>query len=143
MNKTALRGKWRQARGGVKSEWGRLTHNDRRLLDGKLDQMLGLFEERYGYTRERAADLLTHYLGRHAKKQASLPTRIPQSRFLLGVAAGLAGLAVIGWLTFTKLFTGQGSHFASEAHEMLAAVDGQGEPGEAEVAFMGYEAALD
>lgn len=142
MNKTALRGKWRQARGGVKTEWGRLTHNDRRLLDGKLDQMLGLFEERYGYTRERSAALLTHYLSRHAKKQANLPTKIPQSRFLLGVAA-LAGLAVIGWLTFTKLFTGQGSHFALEADEMLDAMDGQGEPGEAEIAFRSYEAALD
>ncbi len=143
MNKSVLRGKVRQARGSMKAEWGQLTHNDRRLLDGKLDQMLGLLQERYGYTRERAADLLTQYLGGDAKKQAGLPRKSPQSRFLFGIAVGLAGLAVVGWFTFTKLFTGPSSHFTLETDETLDAIEGQEEPGEVAVTFMDYEASLD
>ena len=105
MNKTVLRGKWRQARGGVKTEWGRLTDNERRVLDGRIDQLLGLFQERYGYTRARAADALKGYLGTHARKPA--PPLVPQkNRFLLFSTIGLALLSAVGWVAFIKLLSG-------------------------------------
>jgi uncharacterized protein YjbJ (UPF0337 family) len=61
MNKTILQGKWRRTRGTLKSRWGELTDNDRRQIDGKIDQIIGLFQERYGYTRQEAAKALARY----------------------------------------------------------------------------------
>lgn len=104
MNKTILRGKWRRLRGNFKSEWGRLTDNDRRLLDGKLDQMVGLFQERYGYTQERAAQAVTRYLGSYPAKR--LPTPPLQMKPWLGIAAvtTLLGIVMVGWLLLSQLF---------------------------------------
>jgi uncharacterized protein YjbJ (UPF0337 family) len=68
MNKTILQGKWRQARGSLKTQWGDLTDDDRRMLDGKIEQMTGLFQERYGYTKIRATHALKRYMRRHGKR---------------------------------------------------------------------------
>ena len=116
MNRTILQGKWRRMRGGLKTEWGRLTDNDRRQLDGKLDQVIGLFQERYGYTRERATKAVTHYLQGRSKRNPRAVTK-PTSAWLpmLGIA-GLFGLGMAAWLS-------QRSFWAErEPSEMQAAV---------------------
>ncbi|MEZ4674748.1 MAG: CsbD family protein [Caldilineaceae bacterium] len=96
-----IRGKLRQARGGLKAEWGRLTEDDRRMLDGKIDQLVGLFQERYGYTQERAAAALEHYLGGRAKKPAG-QTGGHCDRQPIGCFIGTGfrnRVAVAGWFT--------------------------------------------
>jgi len=144
MNRTMLRGKWRQARGGMKAEWGRLTDNDRRMLDGKIDQMLGLFQERYGYTQERASDALKHYLGGHANRRPKVSVKVPQGRFMIVSTVGLIIVAIAGWFTFAKLFSGkQPAVFAPEEGELAGLEDMQFEPEDFEAELMGYEAALD
>jgi uncharacterized protein YjbJ (UPF0337 family) len=57
-----LRGKVREIRGGLKREWGKLTHNERVRMEGELDRMVGLFQKRYGYTQMRAVKALEHYV---------------------------------------------------------------------------------
>lgn len=100
MNKTILQGKWRRMRGNLKMEWGRLTENDRRQLDGKLDQMLGLVQERYGYTQEGATKVLTRYLGDYHKRRQAPP---PTTAWLpLLTVAGTISLAAIGWFFFSR-----------------------------------------
>ncbi|HEY5981940.1 MAG TPA: CsbD family protein [Anaerolineales bacterium] len=56
MNKDVLEGKWKQMRGEAKAWWGKLTDDDLDRAAGKLDVLTGLLQEKYGYTRERAAD---------------------------------------------------------------------------------------
>ena len=56
MNKDILEGQWKQIRGEVKAWWGKLTDNDLDRVAGKFDVLVGLLQERYGYTRERAAN---------------------------------------------------------------------------------------
>jgi len=41
-------------RGQVKEWWGKLTDNDLERVGGKADQLVGLLQQKYGYTRERA-----------------------------------------------------------------------------------------
>lgn len=102
MNKTILQGKWRQMRGNLKTEWGRLTDNDRRQLDGKFEQMVGLVQERYGYTQERAAKLLTRYLRAYGKRSHSRAQR-PTKMWLPTMAlVGVFGLTAVGWLFFSR-----------------------------------------
>jgi len=54
MNSDIFRGKWLQLRGAIKSKWGDLTDDDLTQIDGNMDRMAGILQERYGYTRERA-----------------------------------------------------------------------------------------
>ena len=56
MNKDVLEGKWKQMRGEVKAWWGKLTDDDLDRAAGKFDVLTGILQERYGYTREAAAD---------------------------------------------------------------------------------------
>ena len=56
MNKDILEGKWKQIRGEAKAWWGNLTDDDLDHVAGKFEVLAGLLQEKYGYTRERAAD---------------------------------------------------------------------------------------
>jgi uncharacterized protein YjbJ (UPF0337 family) len=56
MNKDVFEGKWKQIRGEAKAWWGKLTDDDLDRAAGKLDVLTGLLQEKYGYTRERAAN---------------------------------------------------------------------------------------
>lgn len=56
MNKDIFEGKWKQIRGEAKSWWGKLTDDDLDRAAGKLEVLTGLLQEKYGYTREAAAD---------------------------------------------------------------------------------------
>ena len=56
MNQDMFEGKWKQMRGQVKEWWGKLTDDDLDRVAGKADQLIGLLQEKYGYTREQAKD---------------------------------------------------------------------------------------
>ena len=103
MNKTILRGKWRQIQGNLKSEWGRLTDNDRRTLDGKIDQMVGLFQERYGYTQERATQAFTHYLGTKTGKKVPVTTTAARPWLPIVTVTTLVGMVTLGWFVMKQL----------------------------------------
>lgn len=54
MNKDILKGKWKQFRGEIQEQWGRLTDDDMDRIQGEYEQLVGRIQERYGYTREEA-----------------------------------------------------------------------------------------
>jgi uncharacterized protein YjbJ (UPF0337 family) len=54
MNHDIFEGKWKQMRGQVKTWWAKLTDDDLDRIAGKSDQLIGLLQEKYGYTREYA-----------------------------------------------------------------------------------------
>jgi uncharacterized protein YjbJ (UPF0337 family) len=54
MHADIVEGKWKQMRGDLRSWWGKLTDNDLERIGGKKDRLLGMLQEKYGYTREAA-----------------------------------------------------------------------------------------
>lgn len=56
MNTDILQGQWKQIRGEAKAWWGKLTDNDLDRVAGKFDVLVGILQEKYGYSRERAAN---------------------------------------------------------------------------------------
>jgi uncharacterized protein YjbJ (UPF0337 family) len=54
MNTDMFEGRWRQMRGELRSWWGRLSDNDFERIAGKKDRLIGMLQEKYGYTREAA-----------------------------------------------------------------------------------------
>jgi len=120
MNKTILQGKWRQARGGLKTRWGDLTDDDRRMLDGKFEQMSGLFQERYGYTQERAAHALRRYMGGYGRRsQQHAVTPLGKWQAVLAVM-GFLTLVSAGWFALTRITSGRCGEASSEYASTLA-----------------------
>ncbi len=54
MNNDVLQGKWKQLRGSVKEAFGKLTDDDLTQSEGSSDKMLGVLQERYGYSKDQA-----------------------------------------------------------------------------------------
>ena len=54
MNKDVFEGKWKEMRGQAKVWWGKLTDDDLEQTGGKADQLIGLLQQKYGYTKEQA-----------------------------------------------------------------------------------------
>jgi uncharacterized protein YjbJ (UPF0337 family) len=54
MNTDQIRGNWKQLKGKIKEQWGKLTDDDLTVINGQQDQLIGKLQERYGYTKEQA-----------------------------------------------------------------------------------------
>src|SRR5215213_8085300 len=62
MNRDVLEGQWKQLKGQVKQQWGRLTDDELDTINGRYDELAGLIQERYGYSRDEAANELDMFL---------------------------------------------------------------------------------
>jgi uncharacterized protein YjbJ (UPF0337 family) len=47
-------GKWKQAKGEVQKQWGKLTDDDLDQIRGEREKLMGRLQERYGMTKEEA-----------------------------------------------------------------------------------------
>ncbi len=54
MNSDEFQGKWKQMKGSVRQQFGKLTDNDIEMIAGQHDKLIGKLQERYGYAREEA-----------------------------------------------------------------------------------------
>lgn len=54
MNSDQIQGQWKQLMGEAKVQWGKLTDDDLRQIDGDRDKLIGKLQEKYGKTREEA-----------------------------------------------------------------------------------------
>ncbi len=56
MNSDQIAGNWKQLKGKVKEQWGKLTDDDITVIEGKRDQLVGRVQERYGLAKEKAEE---------------------------------------------------------------------------------------
>ncbi|MEJ6023646.1 CsbD family protein [Ramlibacter sp. PS4R-6] len=54
MNQDRIKGQWKQVKGKIKEQWGRLTEDDLDVIAGKRDQLLGRIQERHGIAKAEA-----------------------------------------------------------------------------------------
>jgi uncharacterized protein YjbJ (UPF0337 family) len=54
MNKEILKGNWKELKGKVKTQWGKLTDDDLTTIAGSYDQLEGKLQQLYGYKKEQA-----------------------------------------------------------------------------------------
>jgi uncharacterized protein YjbJ (UPF0337 family) len=66
MNKDIFAGKWKQMKGQVKQWWGDLTDDDLDRIEGDRDKMIGLLQEKYGWTKDRAETEVDRRFGQAA-----------------------------------------------------------------------------
>ena len=83
MNTDQIKGNWKQLVGKAKEQWGRLTEDDWKVLEGKRDQLVGKIQERYGIAREEAERQVSEF-------ERNDGDRSPWSR---GLSPSLSGAA--------------------------------------------------
>ena len=77
MNKDVLEGKWKQIRGEAKAWWGKLTDDDLDRANGKFDVLVGLLQQKYGYSRQRAADEIDKHVTQYEASLKEKPAAAP------------------------------------------------------------------
>jgi uncharacterized protein YjbJ (UPF0337 family) len=62
MDWNRVEGNWKQMKGKVKEQWGKLTDDDLDVINGKRDQLEGKIQERYGIAKDQVkTDIDTWY----------------------------------------------------------------------------------
>ena len=52
MNQDILEGNWKQLRGAIQKQWGRLTNDELDQISGSSEQLLGIVQKKYGIARD-------------------------------------------------------------------------------------------
>jgi len=71
MNRDQIEGNWKQLKGKIKEQWGKLTDDDLDVIAGKRDQLVGKLQERYGVTIEEAQKQLESFLNSSRQKEVA------------------------------------------------------------------------
>lgn len=61
-NRNVLQGKWKQIRGKVREQWAQIADHDLDKIMGKREQLVGLVQEKYGYTKAKAEQDVDFFL---------------------------------------------------------------------------------
>jgi uncharacterized protein YjbJ (UPF0337 family) len=64
-NQDILLGEWPALKGQVKPRWGKLTDSDVQRLTGKTDELAGVLQQRYGYSRDQAKIEINQWVSEH------------------------------------------------------------------------------
>lgn len=65
MNEDILKGKWKELKGNVRQQWGKLTNDDIDRMKGSQEELSGLLQQRYGYERDQADREIKNWLSRY------------------------------------------------------------------------------
>jgi uncharacterized protein YjbJ (UPF0337 family) len=65
MNQDRIEGNWKQFKGKVKEQWGKLTDDDIDVIAGKRDQLLGRIQERHGVAKDEAETQVKNWESRN------------------------------------------------------------------------------
>lgn len=52
MNSDQMAGQWKEIKGKVKAQWGKLTDDDLQVIDGRREQLVGVLQKHYGIAKE-------------------------------------------------------------------------------------------
>ena len=61
MNKDIIEGNWKQLKGKVKKQWGKLSDDDFDVIAGRRQQLAGKIQERYGIAKDEAERQVTEW----------------------------------------------------------------------------------
>ena len=74
MNENQLKGNWKQLKGRVKEQWGKLTDDDLTRMNGQRDQLVGKLQEKYGIAKEEAQKQVKEFEAGKSLGRTSLTT---------------------------------------------------------------------
>jgi uncharacterized protein YjbJ (UPF0337 family) len=64
MNEDILKGKWKEIKGGVKVQWGKLIDDDFARVEGNKEKLLGVLQQKYGHAKDKVEHEYKHFISR-------------------------------------------------------------------------------
>jgi uncharacterized protein YjbJ (UPF0337 family) len=64
MNWDRIEGNWKEFRGKVQQQWGKLTDDDLDVVEGRRDELEGVIQKRYGYAKDQTRAEIDSWLDR-------------------------------------------------------------------------------
>jgi uncharacterized protein YjbJ (UPF0337 family) len=61
VNWNRIEGNWKQFKGAIKEQWGKLSDDQIEQIAGKRDQLVGRIQEQYGIERDVAERQVRHW----------------------------------------------------------------------------------
>lgn len=61
MNWDTVAGNWKQYKGIVKEQWGKLTDDHLDMIEGQRDQLAGKIQQAYGITKDEAEEQIREF----------------------------------------------------------------------------------
>jgi len=68
MNWDIVEGNWKQFKGKVKGQWGKLTDDQLDVIAGKRTELAGKIQESYGLTKEEAEQEIKRFEERNKER---------------------------------------------------------------------------
>ncbi|MGD0965924.1 MAG: CsbD family protein [Candidatus Acidiferrales bacterium] len=62
MNWDQLQGSWKEYRGKIREQWGKLTDDDLDIINGKREQLVGRIQHHYGVAKDMAEEQTDQFL---------------------------------------------------------------------------------
>ncbi len=78
MNTDIFEGKSKEMRGRIKGWWGKLTDDDLEQVGGNVDQIIGLIQQKYGYTHQYAKDEFNQRMKSMEANKQRIQGKVPQ-----------------------------------------------------------------
>jgi uncharacterized protein YjbJ (UPF0337 family) len=62
MNWDRIEGNWKEFKGKIQQQWGKLTDDDLDLVEGKRTELVGRLQQKYGLARDQAEREIDNWL---------------------------------------------------------------------------------
>lgn len=65
MNWDTIEGNWKQFKGDIQAQWGKLTEDEVDEAQGNRDKLVGKIQERYGLAKTEAERQIDDFVAKH------------------------------------------------------------------------------
>ena len=72
MNADMAAARWTEIRGNVQQKWGRLSNSDLDQVQGQFTRLVGLIQDRYGYSAGKAQREVNRFLNQYGVDTAGM-----------------------------------------------------------------------
>ena len=79
MNRDIAQGEWKQLKGKVRQQWGRLTDDEVEQIGGKYDRLVGKIQEKYGNAKDEVAGQVNEFLEKIEAAREAQDRKPPQA----------------------------------------------------------------
>lgn len=78
MNWDRIKGNWKQFKGQIRQQWGRLTDDDLDVIAGQREVLSGRIQETYGISQDEAERQIRSFEASQSGESGSRPDRKPR-----------------------------------------------------------------
>lgn len=79
-NEEVVKGKWKEIKGEIKTQWGKMTDNELDQASGNLNSIAGLIQQRYGTKKEEIQAKLHNIASRFVQTAKDVKTEIKKKQ---------------------------------------------------------------